>query len=293
VIVEGKTKSRRNRKRRIEDVKIETVNSTGWEALLHRLKTTDADILCAQEHHTLEFLVAERSALVKSLGWKSTWAAALPTAEANSTDARTTSGGVAIFVRDYLGMAEVDKDLEATLVPGRAISAKVSAPGMGSIIVYSLYMVTGVGINTENCNILEALVRHIDHHGLGWVAGADWNMEPAELMKSDIGSLLRARPLVPDSSTCISPSCTRTIDYFMVSESLVAGMQQPITDEDVATRPHRPVAGKIKAGLKAATKAIFRPAKRLPIDPHYRSRPKTARLWLCQVLGGVGDPCFC
>ena len=56
-------KSRRSRTRRIEDVKIETVNSTGWEALLHRLKTTDADILCAQEHHTLELLVAEKVGL--------------------------------------------------------------------------------------------------------------------------------------------------------------------------------------------------------------------------------------
>ena len=87
---------------------------------------------------------------------------------------------------------------------------------MGSLVIYSLYFVTGVGVNDENCGILEALARHKDRHGLAWIAGADWNMEPDELMQTEIGTLLKTKPMVPEANTCISLACAHTIDYFLV-----------------------------------------------------------------------------
>ena len=103
-------RKRRSAKRKTEDVEIETVNTSGWAALLQRLKSSKADVLCAQEHRTLEHAIDERSAQARKLGWKSLWCLALPTDPNNPQDALHSSGGTAIFVRSYMGLCKVFED---------------------------------------------------------------------------------------------------------------------------------------------------------------------------------------
>ena len=79
-----------------------------------------------------------RSNTAKELGWKSFWSAAKPTDEDNPLDQKCSSGGVAIFVRNYLGATKVFENEEAELIPARAVAAAATAPGMGKVVFYSI-----------------------------------------------------------------------------------------------------------------------------------------------------------
>ena len=58
----GRSKRRRAVKRALKsgNLHVESVNSTGWNALKERLRVSKAAIICAQEHHTLVEDVDER-----------------------------------------------------------------------------------------------------------------------------------------------------------------------------------------------------------------------------------------
>jgi len=100
-------KQLRKGKRKYENLIAETTNTTSWTALLERLRVTKADVVCAQEHHCLANVIDEKSEIAKGLGWKSFWSAATPTDPENPLDPKCSSGGVAIFVRSYLGTSNV------------------------------------------------------------------------------------------------------------------------------------------------------------------------------------------
>ena len=257
----------RNKARKIDEVVVETTNTTGWSALKVRLIASKADVICAEEHHTPDHLVDERSAWAAKNGWKSAWSPAKVTDPSAPFDARNTSGGVAVFVRKYLGLGKLAEDKEPEIVPGRVVGVKVTAPGMGVVAVYSAYLVTGVGLNGENRNILHAIADSARGHGLAWLVGADWNMQPNELAGAAVVSKLRAKIIAPEDDTCIAPACVRTIDYFLISDSLADAMKAPVTVDDAETRPHKPVITAIRAGLKAARKKVFRQVKNLPTEP--------------------------
>jgi len=261
----GKNRARKN-VRRVEGLKIENTNSTSWEALKARLSSSDADVIVAEEHHCLEHTIDERSTVAKSLGWKSTWSAALPTDPDNPYDARCSSGGVAIFVKKYLGLTQTKKGVVDELIQGRLLAGRISAPGLGSVVIYAAYLHTGLGLVGGNVDILDKIKCHNDCHNSPWVVAADWNMEPHVLGESGVCKALDAKLLYPQSATCISPACARTIDFFMVSSSLADAAEEPYTVDDAATRPHRPVMLVLKAGLKSARKTVFRPTKWLPTE---------------------------
>ena len=208
----GKNRARKNA-RRVEGLKIENTNSTSWEALKVRLSNSDADVIVAEEHHCLEHTIDERSTAAKALGWKSSWSAAIPTDPDNPYDARCSSGGVAIFVRKYLGLTPTKKGVVDELVQGRLLAGRVSAPGLGSVVVYAAYLHTGLGLVGENVDILDKIKCHNDCHNSPWVVAADWNMEPYALGESGVCKAWDAKILYPQSATCISPACARTIDF--------------------------------------------------------------------------------
>ena len=266
-IKDAAVKPKRTAKRTSENLIIETVNATGWASLKDRILSSDADVIMAQEHHCLEESIAEKSAMLKKQGWKSFWAPAIATNKDNVLDPRATSGGVAILVRDHLGAVNTFKDEPPDFEEGRAVSATVIAPGIGPIVFYSIYLVCGTGLHLDNVNILGKLKAHTVRHQMEWIAGADWNMEADTLLQSGLAKELNCRALISSIEACVSPACVRTIDFFLASAALAATMQPPNTVLDAATRPHRPVQGEVDAKMKSATKTVFKPNKKLPIDP--------------------------
>ena len=190
-------------RRRKSEVTLETCNGTSWSAIHDRLLYTQADVVLAQEHRLLEEDIADKSAQILGLGWKAIWAPAAATSD--SGDKRSTSGGVAIFARKYLGLTHLEDNGTKLppLVDARLVAGKFTAPGLGSIVLYSGYLMCGVGLNSFNKDVLDKLRTDAQRHGLPWVCAADWNMEPDIIGNSDIPDLLSAKLKATSEATCI------------------------------------------------------------------------------------------
>jgi len=262
-----KRAANRRKKRCSNDVIVESSNATGWSAVENRLEETNAHVVCVQEHRTPEHLIDERSKQLFKKGWKSFWSPAIVPEGADPDDLRNASGGVAIFVRKYLGLGPLVVGEKPELLQGRLVAGKISIPGLGSVAIYSAYFHCGAGWNTANVDITEAIKLHTHRHACPWAVAADWNMEPTELLDINLPEVMDACVMSPvNAETCVSPATARTIDYFLVHNELRLGVINVITIEDACTRPHRPVQLSIKAGLRGARKKVFRANARIPID---------------------------
>eukprot|EP00971_Amphidinium_carterae_P279991 5558202-Amphidinium_carterae.1 len=67
------------------------------------------------------------------------------------------------------------------LVPASLVVAYCRANGMGPIALYSVYGHTGGALDEENSHLLQVLLLHAQGHGLPFIAGGHWNMEPHTL----------------------------------------------------------------------------------------------------------------
>eukprot|EP00972_Heterocapsa_arctica_P034786 5120924-Heterocapsa_arctica.AAC.1 len=83
------------------ELEVESFNSTAWKAMKERLAETSAHIVCGQELHLLGQEADHASDWARKHGWKSIILEAIP-----GKSEPYSSGGVGIFVRDWLGMQE-------------------------------------------------------------------------------------------------------------------------------------------------------------------------------------------
>ena len=114
-------------------------------------------------------------------------------------------------------------------------------------------------------DIIDAIANHKSRHGIPWVAGADWNMDPTEIDKAGILGSLQASARIPDNAeTCVSPSCVRTLDYFVMDRKLADGAGDALTIMDANTRPRRPVQFRFLAGLKGAQEDYLQEGRSAP-----------------------------
>ena len=111
------------------------------------MKETKANIVLAQEHHIPRAGIPEASATMGKIGWKSAWAAASAACKGKAKGSKKvepTQGGTAVFVRDFLGLATLDREhkegRDCEIVPGRLCGAKVGLPGGRSLACYSIYL---------------------------------------------------------------------------------------------------------------------------------------------------------
>ena len=102
-----------------------------------RLLETQAHILLGQEVHLLGLDVDYASEWARSRGWKSIVEHAIP-----GKQEPFSSGGVAIFVRDWLGLS-VWPSHPDDCARGRLVSGLLEAPGYGSILLVSAYLAQG------------------------------------------------------------------------------------------------------------------------------------------------------
>jgi len=153
------------------------------------------------------------------------------------------------------------------LIDAKPVAAKVSAPGLGSIVLYSAYFTCGAGWDDANEALARTASSHADKHGLPWAIATDWNMSPEEVSQTGFPGAAKAVIRAPVIDTCISPACSRVLDFFLVDNVLAEGVTSTDTVLDASTRPHRPAQLTLRAGLKAATKTIYKAARRLPVDP--------------------------
>ena len=284
--VEAKLK--RKAKRKVVDTNVESVNGSSWHAIFERLMVTDATIICGQEHRLPESAIAEKSATLAKMGWKSLWAPAVCTNDEDPEDLRNYSGGTVIIVKDFLGLAEPMKNEPYVLDKARLVAGKVSVPGTGSFVIYSAYFTCGAGWDAKNEVLANVNAKHAGDHKLPWLVGADWNMEPTEIHREDLPTLAAARIIAPVEATCVSPACSRVIDYFLCEGQLAEAVTKVETVMDAATRPHRPVQATIKAGGQRCNQNHISAPGPAPDRPHHRPGKATTIIHRCQAIGRGG-----
>ncbi len=265
---------------------IETANSTGWQPLQKYLMRTRAHVILAQEHHLRGEQVAAASQWAKGEGWKSLWV------EVGPGEGAGTRGGVAIFARDYLGMARPPWGDEM-VVPGRVAAAVVEAPGHRQILMFSAYLRDGEGMSVANRAIMAAIGACVQRmgHGSGdfearagampYLVGADFNSEPEDLVGTGMLDTIDAQIFAPATrrGTCRTATAGRTLDFFMLDAGLSRAVGEVATVEDGTLATHVPVrlvfhprvtclkALSLRSPPALPTERLYGP---LPAPPHWR-----------------------
>jgi len=247
-------------------LKMESSSATSWEQAKVVLEATESDVLFVQEHRLLADRIPEASQWAWKRGWRSLWAPAL------ATDKDGASGGVAIFVRSWLNLAKPPQDAldraewPTVLATARIVAGCLTIPGGRSVVLYSVYMQTGIGWNLKNKELMRISGKHAEGHKFETVMAGDWNMTPLQFRAGGCDRVGGFKVLAPEAATCISSTSARTIDFFVVSESLASVEVDLKVREEATTRPHRPVTLEIHEDLSKATVRCFKEYQRLPIE---------------------------
>ena len=165
-------------------LEIITTNVTSWGAAKDFLLTTTANLICIQEHKLWGDKLAEASRWAESQGWTVIWGPARANEEESGS-----SGGVAIFARNGIGL--VDSEVH-TNFEHRLVGAWVEAPGYDKFLMHSAYFCVKAGLNGTNAEIMGEIVNEFQSKKAAGYVGADWNVEPQDLMAANVTERARA-----------------------------------------------------------------------------------------------------
>ncbi len=245
---------------------ITTGNGTSWTTILDWLSCHDGHVLCVQEHKVLEEDVVFEKRRALARGWKSLWSPAMP----SGTAANMPSGGTAVLVRSHVGVAVPPGG--DVVVRGQVAAAMIETC-MGWMVVYSVYGRCGRELEGENWEMCKSIACHAIGHGLPWVAGGDWNFEPAALRASGwlrrMGADVLAAPVV--ATTHSGPKQGRYIDYLVAARAVAALGPQATICADARIRTHDAVRLRLPEAPRQYTiRRMVRPSpfpKDVPIGP--------------------------
>jgi hypothetical protein len=128
-------------------LRIATANVTAWSSAITYLHETQADILLVQEHKLGECQAEEAVSWLRRRGWNAVMTPAVPGPNGG------LSAGTAVLARSHIGLGLPLVGAE-TVVPGRAVAARIEAPGYRPMTVLSLYLHDGVGLDKTNLEVL-------------------------------------------------------------------------------------------------------------------------------------------
>ena len=174
----------------------------------------------------------------------------------------TTAAGLR-EVRDSLGLARwtaglqepVTQFLDDGIVPGRLVTGIVTLLDGVAIAVASGYWFSSQGL--KECNLLDVIV------------GGDFQVEPALAQNLECfamsGLVLKAADR--DKTTCTSKFGGRCIDWFLMSASVGAAVDQIAVRKEAFTRPHSPVCVTFKPRCSLLKKLVMDAPQKLPFEP--------------------------
>ncbi len=229
-------------------MEIETVNSTGWTALMRRLLTTRAHAVLAQGTWVLQSFIPEASAWARRNGWKSIWAAA------TTGPGGGASAGVAIFVRECFGLRYPPVGPHVWH-DARVVAGVVEAPSFRPFILASMYLRSGEGASPGNLGILADTGARLREQGEGWMAvmGGDQNMDPCDLLSTGYYRQTKVTLLYPptERGTYRTSTTASTLEYFYVSDPMAAAVEAISTVECTDIKGHVPVTLRFKPRVTA------------------------------------------
>ncbi len=249
---------------------LETVNITGWKGLRRRLRTSKAHVLLVQETWVDKDFSASASQWASRRGWKSCWC------PAERREGGGVAAGTAIFAKDWPGLRYPPK-CGYQWHESRACAAVVDVPGYRPLLVAAVYCHHGQGASAANVALLTDVIANFRAQGEGWslILGADFNMEPRQLIESGLPAELGTVVIAPTSprGTCRTRTAARTYDYYMA-----AGEISGVTDdirivEGSGNRTHTPVQLALKPRAAALKALHLRAPPRLPTERVYGPLP--------------------
>ncbi len=219
-------------------LRVQTANVTGWSSAQAWLTRTDAHVVLLHEHHLVKGdKLCEASQWCTRNGWHPIFEPAAPGVGLGS------SGGVAILARKFLGLHYPAAG--SCIVPHRAVASIIYLPGTSLYIhEVSAYLHDDQGLSEANINILNSIGSHLVATGYPHIVGADWNVEPDDLVTTGILRRTSSCLRVPEGGgTCLVANSTvrRLIDYFMIHMSLTHAIDHIWKPSAADLKTHEPV----------------------------------------------------
>ena len=264
---------------------VTTYNGSGLRSLKRFLTKTGSLIVAAQETGIAEALAPEMEDWCASRGWRMLHSAAIPSASEQSRGA--TSAGVAVFVRDSLGLRWPELGEGRGIVfPGRAMQVIVELSGWPPLGVACSYLFSGEGLSRNNLKLMAAMgsARGPNSPDLQ-IWAADWNMSPDLVDLSGLPVKLRASIVTCGSPTCVTAKSANEIDFFLVTSNVTEALHSAAEDRTWPVRPHRPVSLVFKQGVLSLKRLVFKTRHRLPTAAPFGPRPRPSDWTRAKALG--------
>ena len=235
---------------------------------------TDASVVLLQEHHLPPDRCDEARVWCRKRGWKALFSPAL---QGDKDDSRSWTAGVAILVRDSLGLARwtaglqepVAQPVDDGIVPGRLVAGIVTLLDGVAIAVASGYWFSSQGLKECNLRLFSVVCQFASATTLDVIVGGDFQVEPALAQNLECfamsGLVLKAADR--DKTTCTSKFGGRCIDWFLMSASVGAAVDQIAVRKEAFTRPHSPVCVTFKPRLSLLKKLVMDAPQKLPFEP--------------------------
>ncbi len=249
-------------------LKVESANVTGPAGLRTRLRATRADVLLAQETWVGEEAIPDLRDWARKQKWSSLWAPA----KAGVNGGRP-SGGVAILVRDHLGLREPDTG-GPVWRQHRACAGVVEAPGYRPTICVSAYFQSGDGWGNENTALMASICAGLEAQGVvagrirPSVIGVDANMTPEEFTRSDVGAKVGLQVVRPPTArgTFRTRNSARCIDYLLMGGGMAEITEEVTTIEAAGITGHVPVQVEFQPRATGRKCLVARAPPKIPND---------------------------
>ena len=220
---------------------IDQVNPNGGKGLVKYLQITGADMVCGQE---VKRFGGHPCAQLEQEAKRAGWAMAVQPCGVGKQGC--PSAGTAVAVRSHLGMAKVPGLVMEGGLEGRLSIEWVGSIVRGGVFVGSIYLHSGEGMSVGNVRLLEGAAKLLMNLPGPWVVAGDFQVDPAELVRSGFPRLAKGVVVAPNTATCGN----NTIDYFVVSENLVGAVHSVTTLAESPFDPHSPVRLLLRAGSR-------------------------------------------
>ena len=243
-----------------EGLMVATVNASGWGPVKEFAKSTRVHAILVQEHK----LMREEEVLMAG-NWcsKNGWKACFTPAVAGQGGG--ASGGTAVMVRHWMGLAKMD---QGDLVPARALGCILYFPGLGDLDVYSIYGEVGTGLGPVNIGLLGEVGRAIQARGKQFVVGGDFNMEPGEVASTGICERLGVAMVHTSDPAGTSKQGVKgkVLDFFLVDQALPRGLARQWLDAGALVCTHTPACIQFHGRLGEMKARILAKPQALPVD---------------------------
>ena len=232
-----------------------------------------SDVIMIQEAKLWPKDIDAAKQWAKSVGWK------LYVAPCIAGPNGDPSSGVAVMTRSYLNAGPQLISDDPIVVNARVIAVPMRLALFGVIYVYSLYLVSSIGITGDNIDIIKSFAAHVKAHGRPFIAGGDHNCPPEKLLAELLKHLDKVDIVASSSDTFYRSGMSSKIDYFLADTRISISLQPAFAHLSSLCSPHKPVSTAWDCdGFQQTVTMMPRPLT-LPVAPPFGPRAPQAVDW--------------